>query len=437
MNMDDMILISIDDHIIEPPNMFDQHTPEKYKGRFPKSARAKDGAFVWVVEEEGIQIGGGGLNAVAGRRPEEYGFDPDNYDDMRKGCWDVDARIDDQNVNGILATLNFPTWPTFAGARFLEWKDKDLAAATIRAYNDWHIDEWCAKYPARYIPCAMVPFWDIAATAAEVKRVAAKGCHAITFPPMPSRMGLPSVHSDEWDPVWKACSDLGVVICTHIGDATSAMTSGDAPVDVFITNMPVTLYTTAADLVFSPVLRKFKDIHFALTEGGAGWAPHFLERIDYVYGHHHAWTQQDFGDKLPSDVFREHISLCFIDDETAIEMRHRIGIDLLTYETDYPHSDCLWPNSPEVLWKSVKGIPDADINKITYENSMRIYSFDPFKHMKKEDCTVGALRAQAAHVSTDYLEVAEVPQPLKPGELVTQEYYTTMNKIEAVEKPGA
>lgn len=435
MKMDDMILISVDDHITEPPDMFDQHTPPKYKGKMPKSVRQNSGADYWVVESEGIECKNSGLNAVAGRRPEDYGMDPHSYDEMRKGCYDVHARIDDQNVNGILATLNFGTFPAFSGTMFLQYKDTDLALATVQAYNDWHIDEWCAAYPGRFIPLGILPMWDVDLCSEEVKRLKAKGCNSITLPPNPTRVGLPSIHSGAWDPLWDVCNDLGVITCLHIGDATGAITSPDAPVDAFITNMPVSLFSTASDLVWSPVLRKYDNIKFALTEGGAGWAPHFMERADYTYKHHHAWTHQDFGDKLPSEVFLEHVYTCFIDDKTAIRDRHAVGLDGLTWECDYPHSDCTFPNSPEVLWESVKDIPDEDINKITYKNAMRAYDFDPFQHVKKEDCTVGALRAKATHVDTSYMETGRsLHEAIDDVEgIITFEAYNRVNALDAPE----
>ncbi|MGE0386126.1 MAG: amidohydrolase family protein [Gammaproteobacteria bacterium] len=434
MRMQDMILISVDDHIIEPPTMFDKHTPARYKGRMPRNMRTKDGLDAWVVPTEGFLWNASGLNAVMGRRKEEYGMDPTGYSEMRKGCWDVKARIDDQNVNGTLATLNFGTFPLFSGVRFLEYKDKDLALATVRAYNDWHIQEWCAYDPARFIPLAHMPMWDPNLCAEEVRRVNKLGCHALTLPPNPTRHGLPSFHSDHWDPLWKACDELGVVTCLHIGDATGAVTSNDAPVDVFISNMPVTLYATASDLVYSPILRKFNNIKFALTEGGAGWAPHFMERADYVNQQHGAWTNQKFGGKKPSDLFKEHVQLCFIDDRTAIKTRYDCGIDILTFETDYPHSDCQFPHSPEVLWESVKDIPDEDINKITHLNAMRFYNFDPFRHRPREKCTVGALRAEATHVNLDYIETGRALNASVKGQIVTWEMYAKQNPVEIVEQ---
>jgi predicted TIM-barrel fold metal-dependent hydrolase len=401
MKMEDMVLISVDDHIVEPPDLFKHHTPAQYKGRMPAMKRLPDGSDVWAFDDKIIP--NVALNAVAGRRPEEYGMEPTAFSQLRRGCYDVHARIDDMNVTGLLAGLNFPSFVGVQGNMFLKCSDKTLALAVLQSYNDWHIDSWCGAYPGRFIPCGIVPLWDPVAAAEEVRRINKKGVHAISFPPNPTRDGLPSLHSDTWDPLWKACDELGVVTCMHISDAVNATPCADSPVDVFISNMPVTLYLTASDLTYSPILRKFKQIKFALSEGGAGWVPHFLERIDYVH-RHHVWTRQDFGGKKPSEVFLEHVYTCFIDDRTAVKTRHACGIDNLTWELDYPHSDSTWPYGAETLWESLEGLPDDEIDKITHRNAMRCYSFDPFRHHRRADVTVGALKAKAKHVDLSFTD---------------------------------
>ena len=122
-----------------------------------------------------------------------------------------------------------------------------------------------------------------------------------------------------------------------------------------------------------------------------------LERADRTFEMHSTWTLQDFGGKLPSEVFREHFLTCFISDPVGVQLRHEIGIDNICWECDYPHSDSMWPNAPEELWGVIEryAVPDADINKITHENAMRWYSFDPFAYVPREQATVGALRKAA------------------------------------------
>jgi predicted TIM-barrel fold metal-dependent hydrolase len=396
MRMEDMILISVDDHIVEPPDMFDGLAPARFRDRLPRMVE-KDGVNAWLFEGETVL--NVALNAVAGRPREEYGMEPTSLDQLRKGTYDVHARIDDMNVNGVLASLNFGSFAGICGQLFARSKDKDLALAALQAYNDWHIDKWCAAYPGRFIPCAMVPLWDAEVAAREVRRVKDKGCNSIAFMPNPTKAGWPSIHSDSWDPLWRACVDNDMTINTHINDVSGAIPSMDSPVDVFITVLPVSLYANAADLVWSPILRKFPGIRYAMSEGGVGWIPHLLERLDYTH-EHQQWTRQDFGGKKPSEVFKAQCWTCFIDDRAGILQRDLIGVDKMMWECDYPHSDSLWPHSPEYLWKSLCDIPEDEIHMITHRNAMACYRFDPFAHVAPADATVGALRAKAAHVDT-------------------------------------
>ena len=119
-----------------------------------------------------------------------------------------------------------------------------------------------------------------------------------------------------------------------------------SPFDVLIHTMPFNTGVFCSELLWSPVLRKFPNVKFALAEGGIGWIPYWLERADYVYQRHSPWTLQDFGDQLPSQVFKSRVLTCFIDDVTGLKMRHDIGVENIAWECDYPHSDCTWPHAP-------------------------------------------------------------------------------------------
>jgi predicted TIM-barrel fold metal-dependent hydrolase len=398
--IDDMILVSVDDHVVEPPDMFDNHLPSKYKDLAPRVIRADDGSDVWFYE--GQQLPNIGLNAVAGKPPEEYGIDPTTFAEMRNGCYDIDDRIADMNANGILGSMCFPSFPQFCGQLFSRTEDKTVALAMLQAYNDWHIDEWCGSYPGRFIPLALPAIWDPAAMAAEVHRVAAKGCRAVTFSENPEKLGWPSFHNEHWDPFWQAVSETGTVVCLHIGSSSElTITSIEAPINVMITLQPMNIVQAAADILWSRVLVDFPDVRFALSEGGIGWIPYFLERVDYVDEHHRAWTGQDLPDgMLPSDLFRERFITCFIDDAAGIKNRHDVGIEHMTWECDYPHSDSTWPVSPERLSRSLGGVPAEEVHAITHRNAMRLFHYEPFSVIPEADCTVGALRAQAGDVDT-------------------------------------
>jgi predicted TIM-barrel fold metal-dependent hydrolase len=396
MDRDDMILISVDDHIIEPPDMFANHLPARYQDDAPRLVHREDGTDVWTFRE--TQIGNVALNAVAGRPKEEYGMEPQGLDEIRPGCWKVDDRVKDMNAGGVLGSMNFPSFPGFA-ARLFATEDPDFSLALVRAYNDWHIDEWCGAHPGRFIPMALPAIWDAELCAQEVRRCAEKGCHSLTFTENPAALGYPSFHDEYWNPLWRALVDTNTVLSVHIGSSGRlTIPAVDSPPDVMITLQPMNIVSAAADLLWSRVIKDFPDIRIALSEGGTGWIPYFLERVDRTYEMHSTWTLQDFGGKTPSEVFRENFLTCFISDPLGIRLRHDIGIDNICWEADYPHSDSMWPSAPEELHTEFERfeVSDSDINKMTHENAMRWYSFDPFKHVPREQATVGALRAQAA-----------------------------------------
>ncbi|WP_280296369.1 amidohydrolase family protein [Nocardia abscessus] len=396
MDKNDMILISVDDHIIEPPDMFKNHLPKRYADDAPRLVHTDDGADVWKFRD--TVIPNVALNAVAGRPKEEYGLEPDGLDEIRPGCFDVDERIKDMNAGGILASMNFPSFPGFAG-RLFATEDPEFSLALVQAYNDWHIDEWCGAYPGRFIPMALPVIWDAELCAAEVRRVAAKGVHSLTFSENPAALGYPSFHDSYWNPLWQALVDTDTVLSVHIGSSGRlSIPAVDSPPDVMITLQPLNIVQAAADLLWSRPVKDYPDLRIALSEGGTGWIPYFLERVDRTFEMHSTWTKQDFGGKRPSEVFRDHFMTCFISDPIGVRLRHEIGIDNISWEMDYPHSDSMWPDAPEVLAEVLEReqVPDDEIDKMTHLNAMRWYNFDPFEHVPREKATVGALRAAAA-----------------------------------------
>jgi predicted TIM-barrel fold metal-dependent hydrolase len=396
-----MILISVDDHVVEPADLFRRNLPSALHAFAPRIITKDEGSDVWLFE--GAEVPNLALNAVAGRPPAEYSFEPTSFDEIRKGTYDVNERVRDMSINGVLASMCFPSMTGFCGQLFMRAADRKLGLRLLQAYNDWHINDWCGAYPGRFIPLAVPPSWDPDAMAVEVRRTAAMGCHAVTFSENPAKLGLPSFHNQYWDPFWRACSDEGTVVALHIGSSSSMIvTSSDAPVDVPITLAPLNSTLACADLLWSRVLKEFPDLRIALSEGGIGWVPWFLERADYVYAHHRAWTHQDFGDQLPSEVFAERFVTCFIDDSIGVELRHKLNLDNIMWECDYPHSDSTWPSSPEHLERSLSRVPDSEINKMTHLNAMRHFRFDPFAFRSRDSSTVGVLRSEAADVDTTF-----------------------------------
>ncbi|MDB5454079.1 MAG: putative TIM-barrel fold metal-dependent hydrolase, partial [Caulobacteraceae bacterium] len=427
--LEDAVFISTDDHAIEPADLWQRYMPSKFKDQAPRYLEDEISGY-WQIEDRKLRAVANA--SVAGRPPWEYGLEPTSYEQLRLGCYDVHARVDDMNVGGYVAAMCFPNTPGCAGQTFREGKDKALMYACIQAWNDWYIDEWCGAYPGRFIPLAILPVWDVTLCVDELRRVKKKGCNAFSMVAIPPKADLPSFHSDYWNPLWAFSNDEGMTVAVHIGDTTSVASSLDAPYDTWICGFPVSLFYVASDILWSPILRKYPQLKFVMSEGGAGWIPHMYDRVDFVYQQHRWWTHQDFGDKLPSEVLKEHMFTCILDDPTAVEMRHRVGVDTMTWECDYPHSDSIWPRGPETLWrdfKKFKATPD-EIEKITHRNAMRAFNFDPFKHARREDITVGALRAQAKAkgVNPGFLFNRENPGFTEPPGGIRKEFVTMANR---------
>jgi predicted TIM-barrel fold metal-dependent hydrolase len=399
--MDELILVSLDDHLIEPPDMYDQHLTAAQKAFKPTFHTDNNGRDYWLFD--GKRIGNLGLNAVVGRPKSEFGVEPLSLSQMRKGCYDLDARVADMNVNGILSSLSYPTIVSFDGSVFHGYKDKSQALTLLKAYNDWHIDEVAGDHPGRFIPNALLPFWDMQEVVKEIERVAKKGVHSVNMMDNPANRGFPSIHNEYWDPMWKACADHDIVISMHHGTGNAAQhPSMESPVDAWISCMSMSINLALADYLHLDALNKYRNLKFALIESGIGWIPYLLARADFILKQHSAWTHSTFaGNRTASQVFQEQFLCTFVHDDGGFELIDQLGANTVCYEADYPHSDTQWPRGPEALMTYLPKLNDQQIDMVTHENALKAYKFDAFGAMGgKQNCTVGALRALAKDVDT-------------------------------------
>ena len=215
-------------------------------------------------------------------------------DDMRPGCWQQKARLDDMTINGVEASLCFPNYPRFCGQIFNEAKDRDLALLCVKAYNDFMVDEWCAGSDGRLIPLCLIPLWDVAAAAAEVRRNAARGVRAVAFSELPAWLDLPSIWSGHWDPFFEACEETGTVIAMHIGSGTrTTITSPDAPQVVSTVMIFANSAASMVDYLQSGILARYPTLKLLYAECQIGWIPFILERAD------DAWHDPLVGPRRP------------------------------------------------------------------------------------------------------------------------------------------
>lgn len=370
-------VISVDDHLVEPPDMFEGRLPSRLADRAPRVVETPEGHQVWEFDgERYTQVG---MNAVAGRRREHVTLEPTRFEDMRRGCWDIDARIVDMDLNGVWASLNFPSQITgFSGRVFSQASDPELGLAVTRAFNDWLYEAWWQPYPDRIIPCGITYLSDPELGAAEIRRNAERGFRSVTLPERPHRVGMPSIFSGCWDPVIAACEDTGTVVSLHVG--SSGMP--DMPADGPLLQLGATLFgqmslTACAEWLWSGLPVRYPDLQIAMSEGGIGWVAMLLDRLDNVVDR--SGYGRDFGGRgsngslRPADVLRRNFWFCTIDDPSTIDTRHAIGIDHVMVEVDYPHGDSTWPDTQEVIERAWGHLPLDDLRKLTHENAARLY----------------------------------------------------------------
>lgn len=370
-------VISADDHIVEPPDTFVGRIPAHLVDRAPRVVEKEPGGTeTWVYD--GTELPNVGFNAVVGRPVSEYGFEPTRFDEMRRGSWDIHARIKDMDLNGVYASLNFPSFlPGFAGQRLqLVTKDQELAMASVRAWNDWHLEEWAGAYPDRIIPCQIPWLLDPVEGAKMIHENAERGFTSVTFSENPAALGLPTLHSGYWDPFMAACAETGTVVNLHVGSSgSSPSTTDDAPPDVQGVLFFAYAITAAVDWLYSGIPIRYPDIKICMSEGGIGWVAGLLDRLDHMLSYHEMYgTWERFGESLtPSEVFQRNFWFCAIEDQSSFVQRDRIGVDHILLESDYPHCDSTWPNTQRTIQEEIGGLPAADIRKLTWENASRLY----------------------------------------------------------------
>jgi predicted TIM-barrel fold metal-dependent hydrolase len=389
-------IISVDDHVVEPAHLWQTWLPARLSARGPRVERRGIGSMehvgggsyrqtfepdgppadCWVYED---------LVYVNKRHVAAVGFDRDDmtmspitYDEMRPGCYEPGARIEDMELNWVEASLSFPTFPRFCGQTFLDAKDHDVAAACVAAYNDWMVEEWCGSSGGRLIPLCLIPLWDAGLAAAEVRRNAERGCHAVCFSEIPAHLGLPSIHTGYWDPFFAACQATETVVCMHIGSSSKMpATSADAPPAVATSLSFNNAMASLCDFLFSGVLVRFPGLKLAYSEGQIGWLPYILERVDDVWLEHRAWGGvRDIVPEPPSTYYYRQVFGCFFRDRHGIDSIEACGVDNVAFETDYPHTDSTWPHTKKIAEELVVGLADDVVYKIMRGNAIRMLSLD-------------------------------------------------------------
>ncbi|MGA9278696.1 amidohydrolase family protein [Ilumatobacter sp.] len=300
------------------------------------------------------------------------------YDDMHKACYDPAARLAAMDQAGIEASVCFPNmFERFCGQTFSFAQDKELALLCIRAYNDYVIEEWCAGSHGRLVPMGIVPLWDVDLAVAETERLAGLGFRSITFSEAPHLLGLPSIHSHHWDPLFAACQDAQIVVSLHIGTGGFPMLAKDGPGSIPNVMASFNAGYALADWLLSGLLAKFADLKIVLAESQLAWVPYVLSRADFVWNEMRGANFTDIDTSQmpepPSFYFHRNVFLTFFRDPVGLTLLDQLGADNVLYETDFPHSDSSWPTSRSVATEMTADLAEADARKIVADNARALF----------------------------------------------------------------
>jgi len=366
-------LISVDDHVLEAPDMFEGRVPHSLADAAPKLIDDENGLPHWVFEDQRLAISL--ANGSSGRPLHEQTMAAQKYSDFRRGVWDVHTRILDMDVNGVWASLCFPAIPFgFAGTAFNRMKDPELGLACLRAYNDWLIEEWCGAYPDRFIPCQLPWMADPTIAAQEIVANAERGYRAVSFSENPEKLGFPHLYGNHWDTFFQACEETDTVINLHVGSSGSIhRPSSYSPGEVTVALFPLNGMEAIADWIYSKVAVRYPRLKIVLSEAGVSWVPMMIERLGRAWRQRDASTWWTDADPNPVDVLHRNFWFTSIEDPSAFRVLDLIGPDKVMLESDYPHGDSSWPETQAMFKRDLGHLDVETIERICFRTAGGLY----------------------------------------------------------------
>lgn len=365
--------ISTDDHCWEKPDTWTSRVPARFRDDCPQVRHTDEGDVWWYAGEIVRPLGTG----CAAMRPARDAVM--SWSDVPKAAYEASERLRYMDQDGVAAEVLFPQAAGFGGGPFVTTRgDPDLRLACVRAYNDYLTEEWSDVSP-RFVAQCLVPIWDVELAVAEAQRAHELGHRSLVWTAAPQRFGFPHFNDRYWDPLWATLQERSMPVCLHIGSAGidhnewedwSAMrrTSINS-VNAITSNVHV-----MANLIFSGVLDRFPELRFISVESGLGWVPYLLETADHQYEAQHLW---DEGMTIrPSEYFKRQCYVNFWYEVTGIEQRHRIGVENILWEADFPHPTSTYPNSRKAIEESLAGVPADEQALMLHDNAAALFRIE-------------------------------------------------------------
>jgi predicted TIM-barrel fold metal-dependent hydrolase len=380
----DIAIIDVDTHVVEPPDLWTSRLPSRWHDLVPSvhwDDTTQEEAW-FLAGERGISIGSSAMAGWAEWPPNS----PRRWSEVDPVMWDASLRARMMDEDGIAAQVLYPNVAVF-GAKTILRLDPEVQLAIVRTYNDFLV-EWGGAEPGRYVPIAMLPFWDASLIADEMVRCAEMGHRGVIFTQDPTYFGLPNLSDRHWDPMWGQAQELGLSINFHIAtaglDVVSTFNRDDGKhankalsgTCFFMGNSK-----TIGQLITGGVCHRFPDLQFVSVESGIGWIPFYIDSLDWQWRNAGVVHEHPEYDLLPSEYFKRQFYGCFwFERETAYDAIELLGADRVLYETDFPHPTSMTPGPAssavrprEYIARDLGALPRETLRAILHDNAARLY----------------------------------------------------------------
>ena len=360
-------IISSDSHITEPPGTYIDRIDKKYRDTAPRLVRDEKKGDLFVIDglKHPVPMG---LVAAAGKKAEELTAFGVKFEDLHRGGWDPDARLADQDRDGVAAEVIYPT----VGMLLCNHRDYDYKKACFDAYNEW-IAEYCAAHPDRLIGTGQTAMRSVDEGIEDVRKMKDLGLRGVMMPGNPQ---VADYDDPIYDPFWQATLDMQMPLSFHILTSRSDVV-GAAPRGPKINGF-LSIIRGNQDImgtfIFGGVFERNPALKIVCVEADAGWVPHYMYRMDHAYDRHRYWLKPGQTlSKKPSEYFSEHIYTTFQDDWVAFRMKDLCNPRRLMWANDFPHSDSTWPWSQELLAKHTAHLTQEEKDWILHDNVAELY----------------------------------------------------------------
>ncbi|GAC1592200.1 MAG: amidohydrolase family protein [Acidimicrobiales bacterium] len=360
-------VISADSHITEAPETYVDFIDPAFRDRAPRMTdlgeRIGDG---FVVEGMARPVVLGTI-AAAGKKPEEIRSIGSRFADLHRGGWDPEARMADQDRDGVAAEIIYPS----VGMVLCNLDDLEYKKACFDAYNRW-LAGYCGAHPDRLLGLGQTAMRTPDEGIADLESIKALGLRGVT---MPGEPGVEDYDSPVYDEFWEALIALELPPSFHILTMKAGRTRGPK-MNGFL-SIVRGCQDIMGQLVLGGVFERHPNLRVVCAEADAGWVPHYMYRMDHAYKRHHNWLPAGQAlSKLPSEYFAENIYVTFQDDWTAFRHADDMNWHRLLWANDFPHSDSTWPWSQEMLATHTAGLSLEQRQAILCDNTADLYGID-------------------------------------------------------------